>query len=414
MTTAAAPIESHSARRRRERRGLRRRLRPGPLLSRSRSARSSDGVLISKFAISLQTFRDDALQLRRRLDAQPDGLRGPRPLDHFVENQAEAPDVGAVIHGLAAGLLRRHVGGCSHHDTLPRAGNRGHVRLRCGRPALGEAEIEHFHAIARGDEDVGGFDVAVDDARAMRGVQRVGNLDAHVEQRVQAQRTRGEPILQRRPLQILHHDERSPVLLADVVDRADVWMVERRCGPGFALKAAQRLGITRQIFGDELERHGTAEAANLRLCTRRPSRRRRAFRRCGSARASDRSADRRRSRCRRRLRAPASSRAARSIAGAPRNLSARSCAASSERTSSSSSASPPHALRTKASRSAAGRSSADCSSLSTRVQRSRSIRASFIPCAPGIFHGNLAYSARAALTTGTSWSAFFHSVKRSL
>ena len=154
------------------------------------------GVLIAKFALSLETLRDDALQLRRRLDAQPDGLRGPRPLDHFVENQAEAPDVGAVIHGLAAGLLRRHVGGGSHHDTLPRAGNRGHVRLRCGRRShLGEAEIEHFHAIARGDEDVGGFDVAVDDARAMRGVQRVGNLDAHVEQRVRgsAHRRRADP-----------------------------------------------------------------------------------------------------------------------------------------------------------------------------------------------------------------------------
>ena len=53
----------------------------------------------------------------------------------------------------------------------------------CGRRShLGEAEIEHFHVIARADEDVGGFDVAVDDARGMRGVQRVGDLDAHVEQ----------------------------------------------------------------------------------------------------------------------------------------------------------------------------------------------------------------------------------------
>ena len=79
------------------------------------------------------------------LDAQPDGLRGPRPLDHFVEHQADAPDVGAVIDRLAAGLLRRHVGGRSHHDALPRAGHRGHVRLRCGRRAhLGEAEVEQL------------------------------------------------------------------------------------------------------------------------------------------------------------------------------------------------------------------------------------------------------------------------------
>ena len=71
--------------------------------------------------------------------------------------------------------------------------------------------------------------------------------------------TGGESVPQRRALQILHGDERSPVLLADVVDRADVWMVERRGGPGFALKAAQGLAITRQIVGDELERHGTVQ-----------------------------------------------------------------------------------------------------------------------------------------------------------
>ena len=141
-------------------------------------------VLITKIAIRLQALRDDALQLRRRLDAQPDGLRGPRALDHFVEHQAEAPDVGAVIHGLAAGLLRRHVGGGSHHDTLPRAGNRGHVRLRCGRPRiLARPKSSTFTRSRESDEDVGGFDVAVDDARGMRGVQRVGDLDAHVEHR---------------------------------------------------------------------------------------------------------------------------------------------------------------------------------------------------------------------------------------
>ena len=200
-------------------------------------------MLIAKFAIRLQALRDDALQLRRCLDAQPDGLRGPRPLDHFVENQAEAPDVGAVIHGLAAGLLRRHVGGCSHHDTLPRAGNRGHVRLRCGRPALGEAEIEDFHVVARPDEDVGGFDIAVDDARGVRGVQRVGDLRAHVEGCVQAQRTGGEPIFQRRALQILHDDERPPVLLADVVDGADVRVVQCRCHLRFAREPVQGLGV---------------------------------------------------------------------------------------------------------------------------------------------------------------------------
>src|SRR6266487_4849921 len=36
-------------------------------------------------------------------------------------------------------------------------------------------------------------------------------------------------------------------------------MVERRCGPSFTLKTAQGRCITRQIFGDELERDGTVK-----------------------------------------------------------------------------------------------------------------------------------------------------------
>ena len=79
----------------------------------------------------------------------------------------------------------------------------------------------------------------------MRGVQRVGDLEPEVEYRVQAQRAGGEPILQRRALEILHDDERPLVLLTDVVDRADVRMVERRGGPRFSLKADQGLGIIR-------------------------------------------------------------------------------------------------------------------------------------------------------------------------
>ena len=101
----------------------------------------------------------------------------------------------------------------------------------------------------------------------VRGVQRVGDLDAHVEQRVEAQRTRGEPILQRRPLQILHDDERSPVLLADVVDRADVRVVQRRRRLRFAREPAQRLGIPRELFGDELERHERRSRVSSALYT---------------------------------------------------------------------------------------------------------------------------------------------------
>ena len=89
-------------------------------------------VLITKIAIRLQALRDDALQLGRCLDPQPDGRRGPRALGHFVQHQADAPEVGAVIDRLAARLLRSHVGDGSHHDALNRPGRCREVRLARG------------------------------------------------------------------------------------------------------------------------------------------------------------------------------------------------------------------------------------------------------------------------------------------
>ena len=63
------------------------------------------------------------------------------------------------------------------------------------RSHLGKTEIEDLDVTARSDEDVRGLDVAMDDAGGMRGVQRVGNLDPDVDERIQARagRRRADP-----------------------------------------------------------------------------------------------------------------------------------------------------------------------------------------------------------------------------
>ncbi len=163
------------------------------------------------------------------------------------------------------------------------------------------------------------------------------------EHRLEVEWTGGEPVLQRRALQILHGDERSPVLLADVIDRADVRVVQRRGGPGLALKAAQGRGITGSSSETNFSDHRAvkprvyglvdhAHAAAAELLDDAVVRERLTDQRIGAGLTAVVAAlD------------PASSRAARSIAGAARNLSARSCAASSERSSPSSCASPSQA-----------------------------------------------------------------------
>jgi hypothetical protein len=60
---------------------------------------------------------------------------------------------------------------------------------------------------ALGDEDVGGLDVAMDNAFAVRGVERVGNFDRQTEQDIHLQRTAGDAMLEGQAIEILHGDE---------------------------------------------------------------------------------------------------------------------------------------------------------------------------------------------------------------
>jgi hypothetical protein len=56
-------------------------------------------------------------------------------------------------------------------------------------------------------------------------------------------------MLQRHALQKLHSDERLPVLLANVVNRADVWVIQYGRGLGLTLKAGECLRVTGNLLG---------------------------------------------------------------------------------------------------------------------------------------------------------------------
>ena len=81
----------------------------------------------------------------------------------------------------------------------------------------------------------------------VRGLERVGDLRSRARAAVAA--CSGRPAircLQRLALEQLHHDERPPVVLADVVDRADVRVVQGGRRPRLALEALERLRVLRQ------------------------------------------------------------------------------------------------------------------------------------------------------------------------
>ena len=186
---------------------------------------------------------------------------------HFVQDCSEGKKVSAGIEFAAAGLLGRHVGG-----GADRGARTGEVRFdglgSCGLVLtgatrgrdLGQAEIENLGVAALGYEDVGGFDVAVHDAFGVRGIECVGDLDGEGKQSVQLERSCADQVFERLAVEKLHGDEGLAVLFADVVNGANVGVVQCGCGLGLALKAGERLRVAGYFIGKEFQGYEAMQA----------------------------------------------------------------------------------------------------------------------------------------------------------
>ena len=99
----------------------------------------------------------------------------------------------------------------------------------------------------------------------MRLVQRVRDLDSKSKHLLQRQRSAGEALRQRLPLEVLHHQVLDAVLIADVVERADVRMRQLRDRLCLPLKALPDLGGRGQVRGQDLDRDRSIEPRVPRL-----------------------------------------------------------------------------------------------------------------------------------------------------
>ena len=80
---------------------------------------------------------------------------------------------------------------------------------------------------AFGDKDIRGFNVAVHDSGRVGSLQRICNLGGHGQQNVQFHRMPRNAMLEGHAVQELHGNKSQAILLANVVDRADVRVVQR-------------------------------------------------------------------------------------------------------------------------------------------------------------------------------------------
>ncbi len=116
-----------------------------------------------------------------------------------------------------------------------------------------QAEIEQLGLTALGDKNICGLDVAMDDALAVGGVERVGDLDTQSDQGFCVERPAFDAMLERLAFEKFHGDKSQAVLLVDFVNGADIGMIQSRGCLRFALKTAERLLIFGDIVGQELE-----------------------------------------------------------------------------------------------------------------------------------------------------------------
>src|ERR1700733_1333552 len=235
-------------------------------------------ALVAQLTVFLQTLGDNVPQVRWKIrfetawiggSLMQDGvenrsvrisMEGSAPGSHLIEHHSEGEEVGTGIERLAAHLLWRHI-----HDRAqggPRIGEMLHrlgvelfrARLRL-REDFRQTEVENLRVSASCNEDICRLDVAMDDAFGVGRIQRIGDLDAERQELLRVDGLFPNPVFQRRAIQVLHHDERPAILLTNVVNRADVWVVQGRSSLRFALKTAESVRVSSHFVREKLERH---------------------------------------------------------------------------------------------------------------------------------------------------------------
>ena len=169
----------------------------------------------------------------------------------LVQHQPQRVQVGSPVELAAADLLGRQVLGRAHHDVVA-----GEVVAGGVGEALGDAEVGEQDAPVRGDQDVAGLDVAVDQAGLVGGVERGGDAAADVHRQVRA-----EPLLlveqlaQALAVDQLHDHGLAAAVGDGVVDGHDVRVVQPGDGDGLTAEPLgdDRVGGQRRL--EQLDGH---------------------------------------------------------------------------------------------------------------------------------------------------------------
>ena len=194
--------------------------------------------------------------------------RTPASGQHLVEHRAEREDVGARIGLLALELLGRHV--LQRAEDRALRGQIGGVVVgsidetaapRRLAPRLRQPEVEQLGARPSVSMMLPGLRSRWTMPGAVRLVERIGDLDRRSAAPGRAAaRPSASRVGERLALEMLHHQEVDAVLAADVVERADVRVVQRGDRAGLALEAFADVGIAGERGREDLDGDRAIEA----------------------------------------------------------------------------------------------------------------------------------------------------------
>ena len=105
----------------------------------------------------------------------------------------------------------------------------------------------------------------MDNALRVRGIEGVGDLNADLQCVINLNAAAADALLQVLAFEQLHHQERLALILFNLVDGADIRMVQQRGGAGLALKTLQRALVAVELLGQKLGGDVAAQVDVLRL-----------------------------------------------------------------------------------------------------------------------------------------------------
>jgi hypothetical protein len=126
---------------------------------------------------------------------------------------------------------------------------------RVGVDEFGDSEVSDFHAASLIEQDVFGFDVAVNDALFMGELERLADGRDDREGSFGCQTPLAQQLTEGGSVDVFHEQEEHAVGFAEIVHRNDIGMVQPGQGLGLALEPLGETRIRTFFRQEDLERH---------------------------------------------------------------------------------------------------------------------------------------------------------------